>query len=1024
MHINGRFNSFFVLILNLCFTFSATLRRPGRPVDAACRFSREILFKQYLSRLIVDGKIASSSSSIYAELAEERKSTYMSEYHAFKRYANRNNLINAEPNESECSDTDYTPFGDLAPASESYSITNLDENIFVDEQKVLKPRTEYSDVLIELIYNETKKPCCWHLGRSLTEGGNIKIYGVCTNSNCNAVLMVFITNDYSQMHIYINEYDPSVPHSKKRYLTSQPTKEKLKLLLMTESAFVVHAKLSNEYIKDNDYVYPAQLPTLGALRQRKHREQAARNRHESSTVSLAMMKEEAAYRNYIHDVGISPAKVYFGTPTQKEWLRLETAQGQYIILSIDATGIDILAPKYCENTEKGKPRRIYLYVITLHGKNSVPVFQVIHQHHDHHTIESFLLFFQGRYFNGKVGNEWIVDESAALILALIKVFTEHKTTIDYINHSFDSLFDGRKPPSTFIRIDRSHFVASIIRNKSMNKQNSTCKKFYRRIIGYLITIEDKIEAERIIEQIFIVMHSKYLYDDQIKKIKDRMMKLSREHEIDLDEADKPNESNESNDVSSNDVEATETKVKSKFKLWIEEIQTRAIKNYVKSELNDSVNEQSLEDNILYAPDLSNAIINILAKLPLFSNVMNSVYKSENKTATSSVTENGFKILKTNVFKKGVNIRLDHFVEKYVNVMDGRFKSLLSIKKTENSVAKQNVQEENLTEVQFKCDVETDEPFLLHENFGGLNDEAKVSTKPAKTIKRAQNSILNKGIECYPIPIMQNGFSSPFTKTGKAITTTNTCPFDSLFQIYLSIRADYPWFGDYFPVENKFVQLIEQVMSKTATRSIINRSRNELLVELLPEKIVEFERLITLDCFGYVDKMFEKLCELCPQLKSVTEYLDCDKCEYIENSKAEYYIRQDLMNFNVSNVQESLYPDCSNTLKKCKCGGNLLAYQHAEKIIAMNVEGSVNAKAIKLVDISQEIKINNREYALIAVIERREDIAHFVTHIRRSDEHSRSLVEWQTIDDLHLTLQKTHVNKLIYCSHLFYVEKGN
>lgn len=236
-------------------------------------------------------------------------------------------------------------------------------------------------------------------------------------------------------------------------------------------------------------------------------------------------------------IGLDPFFVFFGSTLQKQFLLDQTRKS--CIISIDATGINIKPPMYSSISEQtGKAKKPFLYIISLQTDSvNVPIHQMISQRHSHDFIEYYLLHWKHRFNNGRVPQDIIMDESSALLLSCVQVFTSSKSLAEYTNDCFNALFNGGKVPQCYIRIDRAHFVvvASLMRNKYLKALDGKKRNFYLRIIGYLILCEDIREAEKVIRNTFIVMKNEYLYSEEVNKAKNDLISILRTHSRILDD---------------------------------------------------------------------------------------------------------------------------------------------------------------------------------------------------------------------------------------------------------------------------------------------------------------------------------------------------------------------------------------------------------------------------------------------------------------------------------------------------------
>lgn len=238
---------------------------------------------------------------------------------------------------------------------------------------------------------------------------------------------------------------------------------------------MVVAQIANEHLRIGD-VEPPFLPHASTIRNIKNRhDQNKLSFHKDPIVSLREMKYAAAYLNTIGSIGLDPFDCHFSTPYQKELLRTETNRNK-IIISIDATGAPVRKPKTSSySIEHGKFKPIFLYVIMLQGKGgNLPVYQVLSQRQDATNIRLMLETWQQSCLGGKHPQEIITDNSAALLLACAKAFAHCQSMTDYDNKCYYALQGGDLPKS-YIRLDRTHTVKSIMRMASNLDRNK--KKF-------------------------------------------------------------------------------------------------------------------------------------------------------------------------------------------------------------------------------------------------------------------------------------------------------------------------------------------------------------------------------------------------------------------------------------------------------------------------------------------------------------------------------------------------------------------
>lgn len=106
----------------------------------------------------------------------------------------------------------------------------------------------------------------------------------------------------------------------------------------------------------------------------------------------------------------------------------------------------------------------------------------------------------------------ISDQSLALMSALVQSFTQYKSLENYLDACF-KLISGNndeKIPFFYIRNDVNDFVRLVTQWSPLkNSKFSRTKQLIARIIGLLIFVNSKSEAEKILEALFIIIFSKY-----------------------------------------------------------------------------------------------------------------------------------------------------------------------------------------------------------------------------------------------------------------------------------------------------------------------------------------------------------------------------------------------------------------------------------------------------------------------------------------------------------------------------------
>lgn len=151
------------------------------------------------------------------------------------------------------------------------------------------------------------------------------------------------------------------------------------------------------------------------------------------------------------------------------------------------------------------------------------MYQMLSQDHTSIQINMMLQKCQKRN-NDFVPNEIIMDDSAALLLSAVCCFTEFKSVHEYFDYCSDILHEtDDSRATTYIRLDRSHVIKSIMKRISVKKGvNKVTATFYRRIFGFLIQQTDVGVCSDIIRKIFVLMKNRYIHSDAIQRTIDEL----------------------------------------------------------------------------------------------------------------------------------------------------------------------------------------------------------------------------------------------------------------------------------------------------------------------------------------------------------------------------------------------------------------------------------------------------------------------------------------------------------------------
>lgn len=280
-----------------------------------------------------------------------------------------------------------------------------------------------------------------------------------------------------------------------------------------------------------------------------------------------------------------------------------------------------------------------------------------------HTISWLSHWLQTWAQDKQCPHEVIMDESAALIGASVAVFTQDKTTFQYIDRCVNVLLKKNvELPKCYIRIDRSHFVHSIHRN--LRKGHAKTTRLLRGILGYLVSCSDFREFEQIMKDVFTLIRNEFISPSVIKA-KDRLLQIVLTHytiveamfsEITETEPNPENASDHFEDFSSDLKSHKDT---SSYR-WV-----MSVFNSVQ------IAEQDMPENIYHSSRFEKYLIHTFVRSPLWSNLMLHEFESNYDYAKSTPVESEFKTIKSLLnFKK---YRVDAFLKKRLEHLSGQMK---------------------------------------------------------------------------------------------------------------------------------------------------------------------------------------------------------------------------------------------------------------------------------------------------------------------------------------------------------------
>lgn len=395
-----------------------------------------------------------------------------------------------------------------------------------------------------VIWQHFQSQCSWSFKSADPNVlGEVSLSGICLG--CEAKMQLDFSAE-GRMKVFITNYDAKVGHEIRKHRIRGAGKQHFNELLENASAHSVYTSEANRLMKKGDPI-PSILMSQNAMRIGKHRMNAVGGKAMSVIESLIQMKSKS-HAAVIGDISIFPFSVTYQLPLQKEVYKHFTDRKRSS-MSIDSTGFNMRTSTFLPSNDK---MPIFLYTMTCHGPETLPVFQMISSRHTQSFIVAWLTSWAKE---NKKPDEIYVDDSAALVGACVQTFAKCHSTNEYISVCMNNALFGEPLPKAYIRLDRSHFVRSLHRLKALKKEDIRKNVLYKRIFGVLITCDDIHDAEGIIKNLFTILKTEYVTEACAKALDELKVRCESDETTlpdDVDDVESPITTNSADEVDSLD----------------------------------------------------------------------------------------------------------------------------------------------------------------------------------------------------------------------------------------------------------------------------------------------------------------------------------------------------------------------------------------------------------------------------------------------------------------------------------------
>lgn len=397
----------------------------------------------------------------------------------------------------------------------------------------------------------------------------------------------------------------------------------------------------------------------------------------------------------------------------------------------------------------------------------------------------------------------------------------------------------------------------------------------------------------------------------------------------------------------------------------------------------------------YIPDLIDDVFRVCKDFPLWTSVMQSIFKSPSKIASSAVVECSFNELKNQILRFDIKpMAVDKFVISHLKNIESNAKLFHSAQqrnissqqyvKNSHDVDKSKLSDRSdysssdtddllKSNDESEENVETDNSFNNYENWKGKgNDDLIIphkNKKPRLTkymdpVPEIDRILLNRKTRSSKNNLLKNGnIQTPLTISKKRFLLQNTCPFDSITVLIAIAYNENEKYKNYL---NNSTNDLLKFCKKLATEPV---SRNTYISRLsLLRKIFQEDTGITdislIDARCNVNFIATSFLKESP---SAEEHRQCTnkKCTNSKNISSPTIILHTKQH-DLTLLEDSLKLYVVGKSTNCmdtKCKGILEVSRTLQDHIFIETDVFTETKNYILTDIPLHLNINNERYEI-------------------------------------------------------------
>lgn len=537
---------------------------------------------------------------------------------------------------------------------------------------------QWTNIFHEHFFEQTKQSCpIVYKYAKICQTGNIylKIFGQC--STCRSFLKGIVHNPpepESRVVIecsYTGIFKNCKSGYKRRIIGKKRDEFSNKLIQQNMSASYIQ-KIEAKKLMNYGDPEPSNLPTMNALRVLKYQNRQKDKLHKDPIMSLAQLKGSAPFNTILHDIGYDRFFLHYWTATEINTYRLYSKQNKLPRISIDATGGIIKKLNLISGRETSP---IFLYEIRIMDYTNECQFTVAHmlsERHDSNSICHWLTEWSRN--NIKAPRLVVTDQSLALMIAVVKAFTQFSTLSKYLSVCSSLILkETVELPICMLRNDINHVMHLISTWAEIKSCNYRIKNFYLRSIGLVVSSTEFEDIKNLLKNIFTVALSEecglnsYGIPNPCHVSKNYLKERISTHILKNNE-DLFKNNEEEDHINDNEIDAhfiSEDITLNNIFQELQSIYEICLKNCQdKRSHGDDLNAH-------YNKDISKKLLNFCKLLPCWSAVMIPFFKYGNIIESSSTSESMFNDLKNRIFQhKTLPLRLDEFVQDHISSITG------------------------------------------------------------------------------------------------------------------------------------------------------------------------------------------------------------------------------------------------------------------------------------------------------------------------------------------------------------------